>query len=110
MVTLDVPAVLAAAASLITIGLGLIALYAKLRSWIQQVAQPAQQAAKQLRTTTGATVAELVEGLSADVASLKQRVSVNYDIATAARDKAMSAYTLAKSTSDRLDRHLVEHD
>ncbi|HEX5542457.1 MAG TPA: alanine-zipper protein [Micromonospora sp.] len=124
-VTLDVSAWLAAGAALVVVLGGLSAGYVSLRRWIQRVAHPARQAAEQLRTSTpGTTVADLVEGLSADVETLKRQAITNHSLATTAKDVASSAlalattaneraagaFALAQNASERLDRHLTEHE
>jgi len=103
-VRVDVNAVLAVAGQLVTLLIGLGALYVGLRRWVERVAgAPARAAAEQLQTSNGTTVAGYVEALAKDVGELKTAHATT-------AEQASTALTLARHTSDRLDAHLSGHD
>lgn len=108
-VTLDVDALLGAGSALVVILGGFAAGYVSLRRWIVRTAHPAQQAADQLRTSNGKTVAEHVESAVTQIAAVRSDLSALQQMAVTNRDIATAAQALAKSTSERLDRHLAGH-
>lgn len=83
---------------------GYLALRRWLRRWIAGVAKDSREAADQLRTSNGTTVAQYVEGM---VKQIKDVAAVAHDSAR----RADNAYSLAEHTSRRLDDHILRgHD
>lgn len=84
-----------------TLGIaGWLALRKWLKGWVKGVAEDSREAARQLTTSNGKTVAEYVEQVAKQVA----------DVSTLAQDtarRADAAATLAEMTSRRLDEHMV---
>ncbi len=108
--TVDLLPLLAAAASLTVVVGGVAAALVAIRRWIRNVATPAQDAAHQLATSNGTTVANYVERVAGDVTDMKQELSVLGTWATENREIAQSALTLARHIGERLDAHLVGHE
>lgn len=83
---------------------GWLALRKWLRGWVRGVAEDSREAARQLTTSNGTTVAQYVEQTNKAVAEATALAQTN-----AARIEAVAA--VAEMTSRRLDDHLLRgHD
>lgn len=81
----------------------LLAIRRWLKHWVKGVAEDSREAARQLSTSNGTTVAQYIERMDKQVA----------DVATLAQDssrRADVAHTLAQHVSGRLDEHLLHHE
>lgn len=90
-------------AALTAIGMGaggFFALRKWLRGWIAGVAEDSREAARQLTTSNGTTVAQYVERMDKQIAEVNTLAQNN-----AIRIEAVAA--MADVTSRRLDEHLV---
>lgn len=92
--------VLATAALIVA---ALLAIRRWLKHWVKGVAEDSREAARQLTTSNGTTVAQYVEQVAGQV---KEVSALAQD--TSRRVEAVS--TLAEFTSRRLDEHLLGHD
>lgn len=84
--------------------------YLAFRRWVQRVGADAREAAAQLKTRNGTTVAGYVEHVVDEVAHLRGEIATLTARTTENRDLAVGAHALAQATSDRLDAHLKGHN
>lgn len=87
-------------ASLALLGAGWLALRRWLKNWVKGVAADSREAARQLTTSNGKTVAQYVEQVAQEV---KEVASLAQDSSR----RADAAHTLAQHVSSRLDEHLL---
>lgn len=87
-------------------GGGFLAVRRWLRGWVADVAKDSREAARQLTTSNGTTIAQYVERMDKqlkDVNSLAQNNVIRIE-AVSAESKAM-----AQENSRRMDEHLLNH-
>lgn len=78
-----------------------------LKKWIVEQTQPARETAAQLRPH-GAT-RDLLQTAVREVAEMRTQLDAQMAYSRETRDIANTAMTIARETSSRLDRHLLEH-
>lgn len=107
---IDVPATLAALASLVVVVGGIAGALLWFRKWVRsQVAQPVQAAAEQLKTSNGTTVAGYVEHINEKMDDLGKRLGTLAEGQAQNLAIAVEGRALAKSAHERLDDHLLGH-
>ncbi len=109
MLRIDVGYLLSAAASAVLVLGGLAAGVAWFRKWIRSVAADSREAAVQLRTRNGTTVAQYAESTAQDIAQIRTDMGALQSLAASNRDLAVGAYAIAAATAERLDKHLIHH-
>lgn len=78
-----------------------------LKRWIVEQTQPAREAAAQLRPHGAAR--DLLQTAVREVAEMRTQLDAQMAYSRETRDIANTAMTIARETSSRLDRHLLEH-
>lgn len=78
-----------------------------LKRWIVEQTQPAREAAAQLRPNGGGSARDLIQVAVREVADMKARLDEQMTYARETREMAAEAITIARETSDRLDKHLA---
>lgn len=85
------------------------AIYLGVRKWVKKIARENEQAARQLKTSNGKTVADYVEGTAKDLASINVHINSLTAATQENRDRAVRAEAMAENAHRRLDTHLI-HD